>query len=193
MDFLVSDPNTVVLGNARAESMYCWLMLIFFTVMAGLLYYMLAHESSFRKELRGAISREMKPLPKGKTLLFIAPFWLLACGWFYNATLGGKYFELRKEGTGEQTVFTFVYRYPYREKRVPASEVEQWGGYIVWKRRTVKHSLIARFEDDHKILSSGLHPAAFRLQAETLRKWGIDIVTEPTDEEGSAFDNQPGR
>ena len=57
----------------------------------------------------------------------------------------------------------------------------------------MKHSLIARFDDDHKILSSGLHPDAFRQQAVKLREWGIEIVTEPTDEPGSAFDKQPGR
>jgi len=167
-----------VLGNARAESMYCFLTIFFFTVVAGVIFRFLAYDTGFRKELRGAIGREMKPLPKKKALVFILPPWLLLCGWFYNSTLGAKFFALKKEGEGAETVWTFVYEYPHRERRVPAVEIDQWGGYVIWKRRYVKHALVARFGEEHRIMSSGLDPDAFRKQAETLREWGVSIVTE---------------
>lgn len=173
-----------MLGNARAESMYCFLTIFFFTVVAGVIFRFLAYDTGFRKELRGAIDREMKPLPKRTALFFILPPWLLLCGWFYNATLGSKFFALKKEGKGTDLVWNFIYEYPHRERRVPAAEVDKWGGYVVWKRRYVKHSLVARFGEDHRIMSSGLDPDAFRKQAETLRAWGINIVTEDPETKG---------
>jgi len=184
VDFLVSDPDTVVLGNARAESMYCFLTIVFFTVVAGVIFRFLAYDTGFRKELRGAIDREMKPLPKKTALFFIVPPWLLLCGWFYNATLGSKFFALKKEGEGADRVWTFVYEYPHRERRVPAAQVDTWGNYVIWKRRYVKHALVARVGEDHRIMSSGLDPDAYRKQAEILRSWGISIVTvDPKDGE----------
>ncbi len=170
-----------MLGNARAESMYCLLTIVFFTIIAGVVFRFLAFDTGFRKELRGALGREMKPLPKGKALVFILPVWLLASGWFYNATLGAKFFSLRKEGKGPNLTWVFVYEYPHRERRVPADSIDKWGGYVVWKRRYVKHSLVARFDEETRIMSSGLDPDAFRKQAETLRAWGIGIVTEEED------------
>jgi len=178
VDFLASDPDTVVLGNARAESMYCLLTIVFFTIIAGVIFRFLAYDTSFRKELRGAIDREMKPLPKRTALFFVLPPWLLISGWFYNTTLGEKFFALKKAGEGAALTWTFVYEYPHRERSVPAEDVDKWGGYVVWKRRYVKHALVARLGGEQRIMSSGLDPDAFRQQAETLRAWGINIVTE---------------
>lgn len=159
--------------------MYCLLMVIFFTVIAVVAYNLLARETTFRQELRATFGGNLAPMRKGRALWLVGVLWLLATGWFYNGTLGARFFELEKHGDGADAAWHLIYHYPKRTRVVPAAEVTNWTGAVEWSRRTIKHDLVMELKNDREFRSAGLHPELFKERAKELRKMGIPITTEP--------------
>lgn len=170
----------VSLGDLRAESLYLLLMVIFFTVIAVLAYRFLSCETVFRTEMRAAFGGNLAPMRKGRAVWLVGVLWLLASGWFYNATFGARFFELKYDSTGPNAAWHLTFFYPKRTRVVPADAVSNWTGAVELSRRTLKHALVMELKNGREFRSAGLHPELFKQRAKELRKMGIPIATEPT-------------
>lgn len=176
---LTAVSSTVSLGDLRAESLYLLMMVIFFTVIAVLVYRFLTCETTFRTEMRTAFGGKLALMRKGRALWLVGVLWLLATGWFYNGTFGARFFELKHDGTGPNAAWHLTYFYPKRTRAIPADAVSNWTGAVELSRRTLKHALVMELKNGREFRSAGLHPELFKQRAKELRKMGIPIATEP--------------
>lgn len=181
---LTAVSSAVSLGDLRAESLYLLMMVIFFTVLAALVYRFLTCETTFRTEMRTAFGGKLALMRKARALWLVGVLWLLASGWFYNATFGARFFELEKHGNGPDVAWHLVYFHPKRTRVIPADAVADWTGAVELSRRTLKHALVMELKNGREFRSAGLHPELFKERAKTLRAMGIPIKTEPVQPTG---------
>lgn len=171
-------PTSLVLGNARGEAIYCLMMALFFTVLAALVFLLLTRDTTFKKELRSVFGGNPLTLRRGRALALVVPLWLLACGWFYNATLGDRFHEVRRRADGGSAVWEFIYEYPHRVRAVPDAGIGRWTGQVGWERRSYRHCLYVELKSGRVLRSAGLHPDQFAEKAKGLEQWGIKVLPE---------------
>jgi hypothetical protein len=179
----------VFLGNPQGELLYCAMMAGFFTVLAVLLFLFLTRESGLKTDLRAVTPWKFMSLGRGRALAVVVPLWLLACGWFYNATLGDKFYEVQREEAGGAVTWRFVYRHPERVRVVPEADIARWTGHVGWERRSFRHALLVELKDGRQLRSAGVHPVPFAEQAVVLARWGIKVLP---DEGEFALPQPPG-
>lgn len=171
-------PTTLELGNVRAATIYCVMTVIFFTVVGVFLYVFLTRETSLGSDLDAVMKRKVAHLSRRKALLILLPLWIIACGWFYNATLGDRFHELRHRTENGNVVWDFIYEYPHRVRSVPAGEVAKWTGQVGWERRSYRHALWVELNNGRVLRSAGLHPAEFAEKARVLELWGVKVLPD---------------
>ncbi len=175
----VSVPSALLLGNPRAAAIYCLMMVLFFTVLAVLSFVLLTKDTDFKKEWRKAFGGRLWTLPPGQALMVVLPCWLLACGWFYNATLGERFYEIRRIMT-PSPAWQFIYAFPERIRPVDDADIKHWTGQVGWERRTFRHSLYVELQNGRVLKSAALHPAEFAEKARILEQWGIQVLPPAT-------------
>lgn len=173
-------PNSVVLGSPQSGGIYCLMMLIFFTVLAVLLFILLTRNTAFKREWREVYGNRIWTLSKVHGALVVLPIWLLSCGWFYNATLGDRFFEVRRNATPVGVAWEFGYAYPLRFRPVSDKEIKTWTGQVGWERRTFRHSLYVELQNGRVLRSASLHPKEFAEKAAILERWGIKVLPPAT-------------
>ena len=169
---------TLVLGDVRTASMYCFMMLGMFTLIAAWIFRFLAFETKLRKELRSALDRPLALLSIGKSLGLVLPAWILSCGWFYNVNLGTKYFEVTHSGEGATATLHFHYHFPDRTRDVPLREITSWSGHEYWKRGLLRDSLHAHLADGRVLEAGGIPQEQLRAQQEIMQAFGIKLGVE---------------
>jgi hypothetical protein len=176
----ISSATILSFGNLRAEALYLAITIVFITALAVVLFLVLTRALFIREELRAVAGRPINGLSPWKTAGFLVPIWLLACGWFYNATLGSRFFELEPARTADGKItWNAIYHYPHRVRAIADKEITNWTGAFAWARRSLRHALVLELEDGRTLRSSGLAPEEFKQRAEKLRELGVSIVTEP--------------
>lgn len=162
-------------GEPRAELIALVFMGVLFTVIAVLAFLFLTRDNSIRRELRATFGRDLSLLPVHKALLYILPVWLFSVGWFYNDTLGSKFFTLEREQQGPRVTWNLIYEYPRRVRAIPDEDVKKWTGSIDWARRSIKHALLVQMKSGFEFQSCGIPPQRFEIVAGQLKQVGIDI------------------
>lgn len=173
-------PTSVALGDPRAEAIYCLMMVLAFTVVAVLLFVFLTRETGLRADLSAVAGRKLPTIPVRKALLILLPPWLLAGGWFYNATLGDQFYEVRRRQENGAITWELVYAYPQRVRVISNDQVARWTGKVGWERRSFRHSLVLELANGRMLRSAKLHPDQFEERARTLEQWGIHVLPPAT-------------
>lgn len=162
-------------GNVRGQFAYFIGMVGFFTILGVGLFVLLCVETSFHKEVRGIFDRQIKLLSKAKGFIIAASFWFIGVSWLYQTSLGTKFFELKREKTGTNVVWTVTYHYPTRSKTIPETDIQKFTGALDWSRRTAQHALVIELKDGNSLMSAGLPPPVFKERSEKLERFGIII------------------
>jgi hypothetical protein len=173
-------PTSVAFGDPRAEAIYCLMMVLAFTVAAVLLFVFLTRETGLRADLSAVAGRKLPTIPARKALLILLPPWLLASGWFYNATLGDQFYEVRRKVENNTITWELVYAYPERVRFISNDQVMRWTGKVGWERRSFRHSLVLELANGRMLRSAKLHPEQFEERARTLDLWGIHVLPPAT-------------
>jgi hypothetical protein len=167
-------PTAVSLGNLQGELVRLAMLELMFTVLAVLAFKFLTRRpAEGDDEMISARGRSPLSLPPRKACLTASLGWLIASGWAYHDTFGGKFFALERRGEGQGIVWALVYEYPRRVREIPAAQVERWTGSSGWSRRSFRHSLLLITKDGRRHFSSDMHPDIFSQKARTLAKMGI--------------------
>jgi hypothetical protein len=165
-------PTTVSLGGLQGELVRLAMLEFMFTVLAVLAFKFLTRKPAADDDLtpRG---RSLLSLPPRRACVMASLGWVLASGWAYNDTFGGKFFALERRGEGQGIVWALVYEYPRRVREIPAAQVERWTGSSGWSRRSFRHSLLLITKDGRRHFSADMHPDLFSQKARSLAKMGI--------------------
>ena len=172
-------PALFQFGLPRVEIMALVLMSILFTGIAVALFLFLTRDNSIRRDVQAAFGKGLPRVSKLKAAIFVLPPWIFAIGWFYNDTLGSKFFSLEREAVGNRVTWNLVYAFPKRVRPLPDDEIQKWTGAIDWSRRSMKHALVVEMKNGALFQSCGIHPKSFEDVVAQMKLVGIDVPLKP--------------
>ena len=169
-----ASPDALQLGVPRAEGLYLAFSVAFFTIVGFLVWRFLCRENKFRNDLEQTFGIRFPRLSAGKGLAVLLPMWVLACGWFYMAGVGTRFFHLRPVTWQGEPAWELGYRYPARTRMVPAEGIAKWTGELSWARRSMRQALLIELKNGRTLRSAAMHPQELEDKLPVLKEWGID-------------------